>query len=466
MREFWLWFKAHPLLPWVLAFWVGGIAIPQHGCQLELPRMLTMRAMGDHGTFQIGRYLDWTDEWAKTPDGRYYNNRAPGPTLVPFPVFYLIDRIVELTEGGKVDDQGRRPWPGRAHRSILSFLFQSLPFGILVMLAGTWLYGQGVSLVLVHAFALAALLGNTAALFMNNFSGHGLTASFALGCVLAVLYRRWHWVGFCYGFALLCDYGTAVLLPPLLVALIYLEPRWRTWIPLFVLGGVLPGILWIWYHVAAFGSPFIMANHYQNPMYQDVSEAGNFLNIFKPRIDFAVLLKLLFGAERGILPTQPWVLVGVPWLLYWLVAKAKGASREWKLLVSFAVAGFLLRLALNACYGGWFAGNSAGPRYLSETFPILALAIALVLAPAPKLLQGLVGLGFAAALVFRGLVFAVNPMAPLQPLWVFYWLQIVNHPSGSNWLRLGIYWALLALAYYAVKKRNLFSFGSGGLNAR
>src|SRR3989344_828640 len=141
----------NPVFPWVVVFLIGNLAIPQHGDQLELPRMLMLRAMGDDHSFEIGRYIDWTDEWSRTPDGRYFNNRAPGPGLVGFPLYFAVDRLLEKPrEGGKVDDKGRRPWPGYPLRASLAFWLQQIPFGLLVLFGATWLLTQGASLTAAH----------------------------------------------------------------------------------------------------------------------------------------------------------------------------------------------------------------------------------------------------------------------------------------------------------------------------
>jgi hypothetical protein len=449
----------NPVFPWVAAFWLGCLIVPQHGCQLELPRMLTLRAMADDQSFEIGRYIDWTDEWARTPDGRYFNNRAPGPGFVGFPLFFLVDRtLVRWREGGKVDDKGRRPWPGHLLRASLSFSLQQLPFGILVMLGATMLLSHGVPIFAVHFFALAALFGNTASIFMNSYSGHGLAATFVLGLLLALLSRRYFWVGLAFGFALLTDYGAAMLLLPLLAALFLVERDPRKWALAFVAGGLLPGVLWVWYHLSAFGSPFLTANHFQNPMYQDVRVDGNFMGIFKPWPDFKVLGELLLGARRGLLPTQPWALLFLPLSLLLLARFEKPKSEAFAGLV-FTSLSFVLLLWLNSMYGGWFAGLSAGPRYLSQIIPAIAFMVAVYFTRIEALAWGrawtkLLWVSLAAALVFRGLVFAVNPMAPLEPLWGFYWQAIVGKETLTNWFRLGIYFVLLGLALGEVIRRS------------
>lgn len=416
-----------------------------------MPRMLTMRAMSEHQTFQIGRYLDWTDEWAKTPDGRYYNNRAPGPVLLPFPLFWPMDKLIKATEGGKLDVHGRRPWPGRELRSGISFFLQVLPLCLLVWLASLWLLTHGVSTMAVHFFALAALWGNTASIFMNNWSGHGFTACFVFAALFALLQKRWRIFGFTLGCALLCDYVVAVLFLPFFGILFWRERIQGKLVGQILMGAFVPAVLWCWYHYVAFGGIFTVANKYQNPMYVDIKEQGNYLGIFRSLPTPAIIWKLLFGVERGVLFTQAWVLVGLPAGLY--LAFRNRLSREQLQILLFATAGFLFLLLLNSAYGGWFAGNTAGPRYISSIFIPCAFAIAFLLDKFPQWLRWSAWGALGSALIFRAMVFAINPMAPKTPLWEYHWLQIVEQEKFSNWGRFILCLTLYVLAALWIYRR-------------
>lgn len=451
LREFFIPLYRSTVFPWLLTFVIGCLAVPQNGGQLELPRMLTMRAMAEHQTFQIGRYLDWTDEWARTPDGRYYNNRAPGPVLLPFPLYWPVDRLLKLTEKDKIDVKGRRPWPGRLLRSGLSFVLQILPLCMLVWLASLWLLTHGASRPAVHFFALAALWGNTASIFMNNWSGHGFTACFVFAALFALLQKKWVWFGFTLGSALLCDYVVATLFLPFLGLLLWRDRPQGKMLGQVLIGAFIPAVLWCWYHYVAFGGIFTVANKYQNPMYVDVKEQGNYLGIFRSLPTPAIAWKLLFGVERGVIFTQAWLLVGLPFGIYlWLRNKLQ---KEQVQLLLFSTVGFLILLMLNSAYGGWFAGNTAGPRYLSSIFIPCAFAIAFLYDKFPKWMQYTTWIALGSALFFRAMVFAINPMAPLAPLWKYHWLQIVEQEKFSNWGRFILCLVLYGIAAFWVWRR-------------
>lgn len=443
------------IFPLLLAFVVGCLVVPQNGGQLELPRLLTMRAMAEHHSFEIGRYIDWTDEWSRTPDGRYFNNRAPGPVLLGFPLFWPLDRLLKLTERGR-DAKGRRPWPGREIRTTLSLFLQVLPLCFLVWVGTLFLANHGISLGGRVFFTLAALWANTASIFMNNWSGHGLTACLVFAALLALLYRRVFVFGFTLAAALLCDYVVALLYFPFLALVLRREGLNRKFFMQALAGAVLPGVLWVWYHQVAFGGPFTVANVYQNPMYKDVTAAkGNYLGIFTALPRWEILLKLLFGSERGILVSQPWILVGIPFsFLVSMKRESSLAARHLEIcrqILGFAGLGLLLLLLLNSAYGGWFAGNTAGPRYLSSVFIPCAFAIACGWTAFSPWQRAMLWFALTFSLLFRALIFAVHPMAPRGSMWDYYIQELIG--NSSNWLRIAIFLTLVIGGLYWVRLR-------------
>ena len=452
LKYYWDLARKSVVFPWVVVFLVGGLAVPQNGGQLELPRMLTMRAMAEHHTFQIGRYIDWTGEWARNPKGEYYNNRAPGPVLLGFPLYYIVDRINRPGEKVFRDEKGRRPWPGRSYRTILSFFLQMVPMGLLVLFGASILRKRGASDGALHFFALGCLFGATPSIFMNNYSGHGLVAWFVLALVLAMYRRNYLCSGLFFGLALLSDYSAGMLLIPLIAVLVWENGKSWQWIKPFVLGGLFPGVLWIWYHTSAFGSPFAIANHYQNPMYVDLRRIeGNLWGIFRPFPDWEILTKLLFSQSRGILFTQAWVLVGsvVGFLCLW----RKNVPKDVRRLFVWFLSSLVLLLWMNSSFGGWHAGNTAGPRYIALIFPAFAWILALVWGQITTWEKQLLWVGLGAALIFRGMVFAIHPMAPNVPLWQWLGDQIVQQEGWSNTTRLMLYFVLFGIAGFYIQRK-------------
>src|SRR5688500_16840383 len=106
--------ERHFLL-WAAFFIVANLLHPQHGGVNPAARWATLSAMSQRGTFEIatpllvektadGKFLlppgsektntvETTVDWSKSPDGKYYANKAPGPAFIAFPFVWIADRI-------------------------------------------------------------------------------------------------------------------------------------------------------------------------------------------------------------------------------------------------------------------------------------------------------------------------------------------------------------------------------------
>lgn len=453
------------LAPWAAVFVVMHAVITPPtafpgGAANALSRMATMRAMA-HGTFAIDPWVPWLmnpdtphavrgEDWARTPDGHYYSNKAPGSAFIGFPLFAPLDR------GG---DAPPAAW---LHR-VLAAATQMLPYLVVVALALTLLPAAAFAGAAFHFTALAMLLGNTAALYMGCFFGHALTAWLVLAVAIALARGRPSLVGLAYGFALLTDYSVGMLLPGLVVALAVRHGRSLLWIVPFALGGVVPGALWIWYHTAAFGGPFAIANRFQNPMFQDTQASGTSLwGIFDLSLRGEVVGELLAGARRGLLVTQPWMPVAV------VAAVGLVVRGERRPLALFGVLGFAALFVMNACFGAWHGGWCPGPRYMSAIFPTLALIAGLVYAGAGRPVRIALWIGLAVALQLAAQVFATHVLpARDEALWSWQWARILRVDAGwTSLAKLVGFWVCLAGAATWVVRRERpdarFFFGRSG----
>jgi len=89
--------------------------------------------------------------------------------------------------------------------------------------------------------------------------------------------------------------------------------------------------------------------------------------------DWNIFVKLLFGPERGLLFSQPWILVV-------LIVAIWGGFRKLqpifpKSFLRWIVISFFAVLAMNASFGGWHGGASAGPRYLAVVLPLITFLL-------------------------------------------------------------------------------------------
>ena len=434
-------------LPFIIGFLFLNLANTQDGGQNARTRIAAMRSMHEQFTFRIDPHIGATNDWSQTPDGAYYSNKAPGPMLYGFPVFLILDRLHMLKEGARRDANGLRQFPDYLQMTGTSLLMQAVPFAILAAYLVHILSGLGASLF-TQAFVLfAVLFGNTAAIYMASYFGHGITAFFTLAALVAMLERRYMLLSFCFGSALLCDYGVGMQVPSVALALGYILfslPRDRRAHELrsiskgVVLGALVPGVLWVWYHTMAFGNPFYIANKFQNPAFLDMKDqAVQLWGIFSlPRLE--VLWALLFGAERGIWVTQPWVLLAIPFGLFYAW---RGVARE---AAVFCVVGLAGLIFMNASFGGWNGGGAAGPRYLSHIFPAFALWIGLFLDRMPRVVISGFWLSLGFAVLYRSLVYNSTTEAAFAPLWSLYLSELAK-ASWTPIFRVYLFWIVLTI---------------------
>lgn len=433
---------------WLLIFLLGNALINlDYGTNPE-SRFATLCAMVEDHSFRIDHYQDLTIDWARTPDGHYYSNKAPGPMLLAFPAFWLIDKIITA---GKAD-RAARDEARLAYRwlslKLLSLLFQALPFTVLVVIALSWLEACGVSRAALHLSCVAMLFGNTAALFMNTYFGHAMAAT----CVLALclfLIKRWYlWSGLAYGLALLADYSSALLLPGFLAAAMLQAPAKKRLESLarIAAGGLFPGVLWVIYHVSCFGGPLTLPSQYQNPMFVD-SARNQIFGIFNLVPQATSLAQLLFGFRRGILWSQPWLLIALAACLFrrTLLARLSDSNRETALrLLGFLLPGLVLLLWMNASFGEWHGGSTPGPRYLCSVFPAFGLLAGLLYGGLSAGMRRLSIGAVAASAAFWVMAYSTHILVPANAtMWGFTLSVLVNETSYSSLVR----FAGLSLAF-------------------
>ncbi len=217
-----------------------------------------------------------------------------------------------------------------------------------------WQHGPGVLCILLGMWALtwpgtaAEAAGASAAGAGGQGWAAGAAAGFFLGMAVAVRPQN--------GFFLAAG-GTYLLLRTG-------DPGQRRRSLLgFALGGTLPVAATLAYNLHYFGN--LLGGY------------GLYTHLFRPRVAPAGLAGLLLSPNRGLLMFSPAALLGL-----WGMAVALRRWRREPLLASFSAAAMMFAL-LHASTTTWTGGGAFGPRYLTETLPILALAAGLVVPTLP-----------------------------------------------------------------------------------
>ena len=336
-------------------------------------RFNLVRAILNDGTVQVDRYHDNTGDKAYF-DGHYYSDKAPGQAFGALPAVALA-RAVYASAGGNGETLN-----GLA---LLSYVATVATVGLFTAAAGVVLYklslawgaSRGGALFAATAFGLATPMWGLATLFI----GHALAAS-CLVLAFAAAWRIGHSyrsdstdllhglaIGVAAGWATISEFPAAV--PAALIAALAAIRAWplgrRRAVRL--LGGLAAGALLcasllMAYQYACFGSPFHLA--YSSEEGFEGMKQGLF-GIQAPTRE--VLMELLFGTYRGLLPLAPVIAVTPAGL--WMLRR-QGAA----VATALVIAGFYI--LLNAGYYYWEGGWTMGPRHLAPAIPFLCLGLA------------------------------------------------------------------------------------------
>lgn len=440
-------------LPLACAFLFLNLSRIDDGGTAANARFATLRAMTLDHSFKITRYADWTIDWAKTPDGHYYSNKAPGPIFAAFPLFWLIDTALRPLQANFLDEKGRIQAPRGIHKVAVSVAIQVIPFLFLSLLSLQYFYRTYGGTMAYVASAAALLFGNTAAILMNSYFGNPFAALMALGIAYAYLQQKIALASFFFGWLVLSEYSAVILLFPF--AWLLWQER-KAYPPLkfaqqVCLGASLPAVLWIWYHVVCFGGPFTLPLQFEvfslvASTHKEAANVGGFTSLLPNPKN---LYELILGPTRGLLFTQPWLLIVAFYGFHFFYRQPMSRERN---LFFFSLASLLLLLWLNAGFPGWHGGGTPGPRYLAPAMPLMALFLLPLYAASGQKLRYLFWLCIGISLILRGLVYATWLLAPSdQALWPYYVAKINDTEST---LRLALYsFIAFALAFRFWEKK-------------
>jgi len=417
--------RHNPVAHWCLLFLVLATTIDTNNNDNPRSRYALLMSIAENHKLTIDAYWSTTCDWSRTPDGHYYSNKAPGPTLLALPLYLPLDALIVSHAKDRPTRDARRMEARETLLDFLSLALQAIPFALLVMVCAEMLAARGVSRPAIELSALAMLFGNTASMFMNTYFGHGVAVVLTLGIALALPKRRHALVGLLFGLDVLSDYGTALFLPILaLLVCTTADMGWKAkfkGLLRFALGGLAPLAVFATYHTICFGGPLTLPNKFMNPVF--VEKGGRALwgvIDFLPNSHAAY--EILFGAHRGLLVTQPWVLllVALLFLLAWRKAwwTDKHVPVEARTVLPLALGGLAVLLLMNASFGGWHGGVGPGLRYLSAILPVLGLALGLSYDAFPKPLRLALWLSVLPGLVIFAIVGAGDPAIwPQHSVW-------------------------------------------------
>ncbi len=328
------------------------------------------------GGVAIDGFERFTDDIAFR-DGHYYCDKAPGMSFLAMPMAAVFTQIAPITP----ETPFNQVW--------VAFLFLSAltTSGLLCAVAGVLLFRHVLArtnnIGAALAGAIAFGLGTPVWGWATSFFSHAATAALLVMGYIALdeAIRRLKaeapsavtalLAGLAFGGATAVEY-TALIPACIIGACLAATMPWRAPLaPLRVFAIAAAGALIalapvLWFHAAAFGSPFTTG--YAFTVTFDAHHSGLF-GINAPNLD--VFVKLFVSLERGMIWYAPIVLA-----MAWAMAKLArgGAARALGIAAALVLLWYLL---MNAGFGYWEGGASTGPRYLTPAIGFGALALGL-----------------------------------------------------------------------------------------
>lgn len=315
----------------------------------------------------------------------FHPNKPPGTSLLAVPAYFVIYHVERLL--------GANP-DARRTLNLNAWLTTIGSVGLVSALGSVLFFRVALHLVGDPRAAVLATLaysfGTLVFPFGTMLFDHNLTATALLAAFYFIQQRALAAAGAAVGFAAITNYLAAI--PVILFALhILWTHRSMRPLALFSLGVLGPFLVICAYNIACFGSPFAIANDFQNPIFAHQGPA--LFGMFGiPTADIALML--LVSPLRGIFYSSPVLLAG----LYGLVKMSRRREKRSDALLFTAICAFFY--VANATFYGWHAGFSAGSRYLIPAIPFLALPIAFAFRDFSKITAALAAISIFIQLAF------------------------------------------------------------------
>ena len=332
----------------------------------ELPRVYLVKAMVEDHTFAIDRGVA---TWGGTSElsryaGHYYQNKAPGASLVAAPVYALV-RL-----GGE-PSLAVTMWLCRIVTGVIPSLWLLwLLYGYLARFAPE----AGTRQLVLIAYAVGSMAFTYALQFYaHQLSAVCIAAAWILGDGVAARTRSPRTmlaVGFLAALAPVVDYQTAFAVLPLAG---YVVARMWTWprgemlraFGLAIVGGILPIAVLLYYHAACFGSPF--ATGYNYAVTYAADHTHGLLGMTYPK--WEAIVGSTVAPSNGLFALAPWWLLAIPGGVFlW---------RRGERALVVTVAGLtLIFFYFVTSLTAWHAGWEVGPRYIVALQPFLLPLVA------------------------------------------------------------------------------------------
>lgn len=395
-------------------------------------RIDLVMAIVDKGTVSIDDYYQNTGDYA-VYEGHHYSTKAPGSSLLGVPVYWVFRQVLDspiLTSvlsrlssnqavAGTLRESGTGLLPEKLYFALALYVVTLVTVSVPSALLGVVLYrftghysssqAHRVSVTLTYGLATSAFP------YSGSYMGHQIVATFLFFSFYSIfLVARQAikpailpFIGFLMGYAVITEYPTVLIAAAIFVYAFFRLPK-KAWTAWLILGGILPGVIWMIYNYQIYHKPIGFGYLYA-PLYTDKNNIG-FFSLVYPH--FEALWGITFSSYRGLFYLSPVMLFALPGFYHF------GHARErWPefLVCLWATVSFFL---FNSSSVMWQGGYAIGPRYVLPMLPFMSLAL----------------IFFAEQWGKHGWVKVVMGLLNLWSL-LFVWAETLGGQSFPDWTR-------------------------------
>ncbi len=403
---------------------------PQTESSQVITRVGLTVAIVDDGQLSIDRFAPDTVDKALV-DGHYYADKAPGLSLLAVPAVW-VTKVLRNLFGSHEDSRTVHIF--LVYAQIATMAAVALPAAVAVALIYLMSLRMGATPQGAVFGSLAIAIGSPFFFWSTTFFAHSLVGSLLIFMLALTLDReKWDFwrglaVGLLAGFMVVLDFvgGFAITV----AGVVLLITAWRPSMAAhrrFALGVLVGAAIGVAplpvYNYLAFGSPFQLG--YMSVVGFEGMQTG-FFGIGLPNP--VVILELLFGGYRGLLPLAP-VLVLVPLGLARMFRRPDNRP-DVNVIIALALTFFLV----NAGYYYWQGGWSTGPRHIVPMLPLLGLPLAFALPSGRWARAGAFAL-LAWGLVLSALIASTWIFADEDVAWPLLDIYLPSALNPWTWLR-------------------------------
>ncbi|MCD4697816.1 MAG: hypothetical protein K8S16_16445 [Bacteroidales bacterium] len=336
MRKFYIVFFLFNLLvsSWYIDIWQNANTTS---------RLLPVITYSENGSFRIDKYHELTCDKAYVNE-HYYTDKAPLPTYVTIPFFWILTKTGIINPGPDGSLFGN-------HIYILgAILLGSLPFVLFIWII-FWRLRRSTSNISPVLLSMLPLYFSFFFIYAGTSFAHLFSGILLLGSYILLKRERFLLSGILSGLAFISEYNLAVII---FLWGILLMVRKRQLKPFLIFSlGILPSLVFIIYYNYIFSSsPFTFLYKHHN--FSEISENYGFV-----LPGFSSVWGLSFSFYRGLF----WY---VPILFLFSVIILLNIKRYnlRNFISNYWVIPFIVYYLFIASYFAWWGGWTYGPRLL------------------------------------------------------------------------------------------------------